>query len=190
MVKIPKRKVTLMAFMVVAMLLPVPFGDSQEVYHTYRNPETGMPVSLAIGSVETSPFHVKKATYAIIIQFAKQDSVPDFARRLSVNDMACMIGDLDISGGGINHCHGEQLLQADWTVRDENKLVVAQGTFRQRGMQCVFLKGFILKYIGYFKAEHVGIYTLEVKFTKDGSPLNVCDPQLIVMRTGGHDYQD
>jgi hypothetical protein len=162
----------------------------QSVYHTYRDPETGMPVSLAIGSVETSPFHVKKATYAIIIQFAKQLSVPDFAKRLSVNDMACMIGDLDIWEGGINHCNGEQVLQADWTVRDENRRIVAQGAFHKRGMQCVYQQKFILKYIGYFKGERGGTYTLDVKFTKDGSPLNVCDPQLIVMRVGGHDYMD
>lgn len=141
MLRIPKCNVTLMAFMVVAMLLLVPFGDSQEVYHTYRNPETGMPVSLAIGSVETSPFHVKKATYAIIVQFAK---------RLPTQDIACMVGET-ARPTGIWDCNGEQLLQADWTVRDENKLVVAQGTFRQRGMQCVFLNGFILKYIGCFK---------------------------------------
>jgi len=162
------------------MLILVPFGDSQEVYRTYRNPETGMPVSPAIGSVETSPFHVKKATYAIIIHFAK---------RLPTQEIACMIGET-ARPTGIWGCNGEQLLQADWTVRDQNKLVVAQGTFHQRGMQCVFLKGFILKYIGYFKADRVGTYTLDVKFTKDGSPLNVCDPQLIVMRVGGHDYMD
>jgi len=152
----------------------------QQVYHTYRNPETGMPVSLAIGSVETPPFHVKKATYAIIIQFAK---------RLPTQEMACMVGET-ARPTGIWDCNGEQLLQADWTVRDQNKLVVAQGTFHQRGMQCVFLKGFVLKYIGQFKADRVRTYTLDVKFTKDGSPLNVCDPQLIVMRVGGNDYMD
>ena len=177
---LPGREIILLVFITTGTFFPVSFGDSQEVYHTYRNPETGMPVSLAIGSVETSPFHVKKATYAIIIQFAK---------RLSTQDMACMIGET-ARPKGIWDCDGEQLLQADWTVRDENKSVVAQGMFRQRGMQCVFLKDFILKYIGYFKVERGGTYTLEVKFTKDGSPLNVCDPQLIVMRVGWNDYMD
>lgn len=172
----------------IGLLFPAAFGDSHEAYHTYRNPVFGIPVSLAVGGVESPPFHVKKATYAIIIQFAKQVSVPDSARRLSVNNMACMIGDLDISEGGINHCHGGQLLQADWTVKDGKKRIVAQGGFHQRGMQCVYLKDFILKYIGYFKGERGGIYTLEIRFTKDGSPLNICDPQLIVMRTGGGDY--
>jgi hypothetical protein len=91
---------------------------------------------------------------------------------------------------GIWDCNGEQLLQANWIVRDENERIVAQGAFHQRGMQCVFEKDFILKYIGYFKGERGGTYTLEVKFTKDGSPLNLCDPRLVVMRIGGHDYLD
>ncbi|MGD0346329.1 MAG: hypothetical protein ABSA85_06210 [Terracidiphilus sp.] len=153
---------------------------SQQVYHTYRNPETGMPVSLAIGNVETPPFHVKKATYAIIIQFAK---------RLPFREMPCAIGDT-AKPLGIWDCNEEQLLQADWTVRDGNKRIVAQGAFHQRGMQCVYLNDFILKYIGYFKGERGGTYTLEVKFTEDASALNACDPQLIVMRIGALDYMD
>ncbi|MGA1981366.1 MAG: hypothetical protein ABSG84_02755 [Acidobacteriaceae bacterium] len=165
--------------MIAGMLSPGSSGGGQQVYHTYRTPETGMPVSLAIGSVETPPFHVKKATYAIIVQFTK---------RLPIQDMACMIGDT-ARPVGIWDCNEEQLLQADWTVRDENERIVAQGAFHQRGLQCVFQKDYIIKYIGYFKGERGGTYTLEVKFTRDGSSLNVCDPQLVVMRNG-FDYMD
>jgi hypothetical protein len=175
-----RRKLARLIVGTICVMLLGPSGFGQQVYHTYRDPETAMPVSLAIGRVETPPFHVKKATYAIIVQFAK---------RLPIQEMSCMIGET-ARPMGIWDCNGEQLLQANWIVRDENKRIVAQGAFHQRGMQCVFEKDFILKYIGYFKGERGGTYTLEVKFTKDGSPLNLCDPRLVVMRIGGHDYLD
>lgn len=166
--------------LMAAVLLYGSPSRGEQAYHTYRSPELGMPVSLAVGRVETRPFHVRKTTYAIIIQFAK---------RLPVEEMACMAGETALPTG-IWHCNAEQLLQADWIVRDENRRIVSQGVFDKRGLQCVFLNGFVLKYIGYFRGARNGTYTLEVTFRKDASPLNVCDPQLIVMRTGAMDYLD
>ena len=180
MSKLCGYKLALMTIAAIGMVYPMASSDSQVIYHTYRNPDVGMPVSLASGSVSTAPFHVKKSTYAIIIQFTK---------RLPTEEMACMIGET-ARPVGIWNCNREQMLQADWTVTDQDRRIVAQGAFHQRGMQCVFLKHFIIKYIGYFKGQTGSTYTLAVTFTKDGSALNICDPQLIVMQVKGHDYLD
>jgi hypothetical protein len=88
--------------------------------------------------------------------------------------------------GEVTHCSGDSLLQAEWTLLSEDRHVVAQGS-APGGTSFVFLSDYLLKYIGNFKGEPGKTYTLEVKFTKDGSPLNVCDPQLIVMRAGAFD---
>jgi hypothetical protein len=47
-----------------------------------------------------------------------------------------------------------------------------------------FTKKYIFKFLGNFGSEAGKRYVLEVKFTKDGTPLNVANPHLIVVREG------
>src|ERR1039458_9165008 len=170
-------QMALTAITTAGMLFPAS-GDGQQAYHTWRRPEIQVPISLAIGTVRTPPFHVKKADYAIIIQVA---------RRLPFGDLKCMFR-APAWSGGVADCSGDTLLQEEWKVLDENKQVVAQGSEVERGTRSAIGNDYLLKYIGNFRGERGRTYTLEVKFTRDGSALNVCDPQLIVMRTGALDY--
>jgi hypothetical protein len=45
-------------------------------------------------------------------------------------------------------------------------------------------KQYIFKFLGSFPAEAGKKYVVEVKFTKDGTPLNVANPHLIVIKQG------
>lgn len=167
--------------MIGALLTSMP-GSGQQSYHTYRRPVIQVPVSLAIGRFQTPPFHLKKkGKYAIILQIAK---------RLPFDELWCKFG-LTLGGADDDtapiHCSEEPVLQAEWTVRNGDGKAVARGKVNKPGGEAVFLNRYILRYIGYFKGQRGKSYTLEIEFTKDGSSLNVCDPHLIVMRTG-YDY--
>ena len=71
-----------------------------------RKPAVDMPVSLAVGTVRTPEFPVKREPYLIIIRAE---------RRLSLADMNCMMG---LTTGPLDstNCDKEPLLQADWTT--------------------------------------------------------------------------
>jgi hypothetical protein len=141
----------LTAIITAGMLFPGSPGEGQEDYHTWRRPEIQVPISLAIGTVRTPPFHVKKADYAIIIQVA---------RRLPFGDLKCMFRAPEWSGG-VADCTGDSLVQEEWKVLDEDKHVLAQGSEVDRGTSSAISTDYLLKYIGNFKGERGRTYTLE-----------------------------
>ncbi|HXN72804.1 MAG TPA: hypothetical protein VN861_09665 [Candidatus Acidoferrales bacterium] len=141
-----------------------------------RKPAVDMPVSLAVGTVRTPEFPVKRQPYLIIIRAEK---------RLPFADMNCMMG-LTTGPGDPYNCDKEPLLQADWTLWDKGQ-IVHRGKANRRGGGG-WANDSIDKYLGNFVGEAKKEYVLEVNFTKDGSALNVTNPHLIVMMTKPTDF--
>jgi len=133
------------------------------------------PISLAVGTIRTPEFAVKHEAYTISIQVE---------RKLSPADLNCMMGVKPYSWVQ-DHCamlHIETLLEAEWTVWDGDH-AVAHGSVHGVDSHVTGTKELLTKQIGDFVGEKDKRYLLEVKFTKDGTPLNVTNPHLIVMMT-------
>jgi hypothetical protein len=127
-----------------------------------------IPVSLTEGtSVRTPEFLVKNIEYRIGIRVN---------RGLPFNQLSCMLG------GSTHHCemaHFELALEAEWKVLDGDQ-VVAQGTTRGSLGEMAWSDSFIDRYLGEFTGEANKKYVVEVKFTKDGTPLKDLNPRLVV----------
>ena len=74
------------------------------------------------------------------------------------------------------------LLRADWTVWSEGQVVSSGSSTTHADDK--YTKENIFKFLGKFPALTGKKYVLEVKFTKDGTPLNVANPHLIVTKIG------
>lgn len=133
-----------------------------------------MPVSLALGTtVRTPEFVVKDTNYDIVIRVN---------RGLPTGQMICMMG------GSLHpsHCdkyHYDVVIEAEWTVWDGEQ-IVAQGTATGRNGDMAFASAFMDRYLGTFVGKTNKKYVVEVKFTKDGTPLNEYKPRLIVQMFG------
>jgi len=130
-----------------------------------------MPVSLAVGTIRTPEFSAVSQWYDILVQVEKP---------LPFQQMTCMMG---VVAGPLDlkYCSSDDpLLRADWTVRD-GEHIVDHGSIPDR-CACNFESKYIYKLLGSFSGEAGKKYTVEVKFTKDGTPLNVANPRLIVIR--------
>jgi hypothetical protein len=154
------------------LALSVSAGDSK--VHKYRGSEIDMPVSLAVGTVRTPEFAVRHEAYFIMIQAEK---------RLPFVDMECMMG---LTAGPLetSECNKEPVLKADWTVLD-GEHIVAQGSNRTEA-DAEYTNDYMFKFLGKFMGESDKKYVVEVKFTKDGTPLNVTNPHLIVISVKKH----
>jgi hypothetical protein len=140
-----------------------------------RKPVLDTPISLAVGTIRTPEFAVKHETYTISIQVE---------RKLSPADLNCMMG-VKAYSWSQDHCamlHIETLLEAEWTVWDGDH-AVAHGSVHGVDSSVTGTKELLTKQIGDFVGEKDKQYVLEVRFTKDGTPLNVTSPHLIVMMT-------
>jgi hypothetical protein len=141
--------------------------------HPYRYSVVDMPVSLAVGTVRTPEFSVVKHWYWIMVQVEKP---------LPFLQMRCMLGVLP-SPLNLKDCSSnDPLLRADWTVWN-GESIVTQGS-NLNGCDCMFGNKYIFKFLGNFPGELGKKYVVEVKFTKDGTPLNVANPHLIVIKEG------
>jgi hypothetical protein len=130
-----------------------------------------MPVSLAVGSVRTPEFAAIAQWYDIIIQVEKP---------LPFVQMQCMMGVGSNLHDPKDCSNNDPLLRADWTVWDGAHMV-DHGSIPGR-CACAFEAKHIFKLLGSFGAEAGKKYVVEVKFTKDGTPLNVANPHLIVIQ--------
>ena len=79
-----------------------------------------------------------------------------------------------------NCSSNDPVLQADWKVWDQDH-VVANGSSALSGGGKI-AQDQIWKLLGQFAGQAGKKYVVEVKFTKDGSPLNAADPRLIVIQ--------
>jgi hypothetical protein len=141
--------------------------------HPYRYSIVDMPVSLAIGTVRTPAFPVAKNWYWIMVQVEKP---------LPFMQMVCMMGvtssPLDLKDCSSN----DPLLRADWTVWDGDHFVKSgSSTTAAAGM---FTDKYIFKFLGDFPGQAGRKFVVDVKFTRDGTPLNVAQPHLIVVKEG------
>jgi hypothetical protein len=130
-----------------------------------------MPVSLAVGTVRTPEFPVVPQAYDIIIQAQ---------RSLPISQMMCMMGATSNPFESKNCTSDDPLLQADWTVWNEGHIVAHGSSARSGGSSIT--KERLWKSLGGFAGEAGKKYVVEVKFTKDGTPLNVAGPHLIVIQ--------
>lgn len=144
--------------------------------HPYRYSVIDMPVSLALGSVRTPTFPVVSHWYWIMIQVEKPKPLP-------FGQMRCMMGVTSGAAIDMADCSSnDPLLRADWTVLD-GEHIVAQGSSTTTA-DAAFTDKYIFKFLGKFPGEAGEKYVVEVKFTKDGSPLNIANPHLIVTKIG------
>lgn len=155
---------------VALFLLPgVLAGGHKE--HPYKHSDVDMPVSLAVGTVRTPEFSTVAQWYDIMVQVE---------RPLPFMQMSCMMGAV---GGPLDlkYCSSnDPLLRADWTVWDGDR-VVDKGSIPNH-CACIDEDKYIYKLLGSFGAEAGKRYVVEVKFTKDGTPLNVAHPHLIIIQ--------
>lgn len=145
--------------------------------HPYRYSDIDMPVSLAVGTVRTPEFPVIHEAYFIMIQAEKHLSLLPFI------DMRCMMG-LEDGTSDYKDCKGEPLLQADWTVLDGTH-VISRGSSSGWG-DAEYTDKYLFKFVGEFMGESGKKYVVEMKFTKDGTQLNVTNPHLIVILVRNH----
>lgn len=141
-----------------------------------RKAAVDMPVSLAIGTVRTSAFTVKHAVYEISIRVEKRIPLGELECRMSVKKRP-------------DHCemyHFERQMEADWIVLDGNR-VVARGALHSVDDNVDYSDKYLSRLLGTFEGESKKSYVLEIKFTKDGTLLNVTNPHLIVMMTKATD---
>jgi hypothetical protein len=143
--------------------------------HPYRYSDVDMPVSLAVGTVRTPEFSVKDQAYFIMLQAQKG--------HLPFVDMQCMMG-LASSPFEKENCHQEPLLQTTWKVWDGKHLVAAGANRTEADDE--YTDRYLFKFLGKFLGESGKKYVVEVTFTKDGTPLNVADPHLIVISVRNH----
>ena len=129
-----------------------------------------MPVSLAMGTtVRTPEFLVKKIGYIIGIRVN---------RGLPFGQLTCMIG----GNRHPSHCemfHFDLVLDAEWKVLDGEK-IVAQGSTKSSDGDMAWSSDDMDRYLGEFDGEANKKYVVEVKFTKDGTPLKGLNPRLVV----------
>ena len=134
-----------------------------------------MPVSLAVGTVRTPEFLVKDTDYTIKIRVK---------RGLPLGQLECMMGVREM--GGHDHCamyHWDTVLEVEWTVWDGEN-VVAQGTTHDKDSDLGGVSDDTLdRNLGTFDGEANKKYVVEVRFTKDGTPLSEFKPRLIVQHT-------
>jgi hypothetical protein len=128
-----------------------------------------IPVSLTEGTtVRTPEFLVKKIEYFIGIRVS---------RGLPIGQLTCMIG----GRGAPSHCamfHWDNVIDAEWKVLDGER-IVAQGTTPGYG-DMAWSDSVMDRYLGEFAGEANKKYVVEVKFTKDGTPLKELNPRLVV----------
>ena len=156
----------------VALLTPTASAQRRKD-HPYRYSVVDIPVSLGVGTVRTPGFSVPTGWYWIMVQVKKF---------LPFQQMTCMIG---VTAGPLDskNCRStDPLLQADWTVWEESHLV-SKGSSTTKA-DAKFDNRYIFKFLGSFGGDAGRKYVLEVKFTKDGTPLNAADPHLIVTKQG------
>jgi len=137
--------------------------------HPYRRSDVDMPVSLAVGTVRTPEFPVIKMGYVIMIQAEKH---------LPFKQLVCMMGVTANPFERADCTSNDPLLRADWTVWDEDRIVKSGSSTTHA--DDAYTKQYIVKYLGNFLGEAGKKYVVEVRFTKDGTPLNVNNPHLIV----------
>ena len=138
----------------------------------YRHSVVDMPVSLAVGTVQTPEFSGRTSWYWIMVRVEPT---------LPFNQMRCMMG---TTSGPLERTNCDYpLLRADWVAWEDGHIVLS-GSSTTEG-DAKFGDDHIIKFIGSFPVLSGKKYVVVVKFTRDGTPLNVANPHLIITKIGG-----
>jgi hypothetical protein len=168
-----KSRVPLIGMIGAFLLGPNALAADSKV-QKYKHSDIDMPVSLALGRVRTPEFAVVDEAYFIMIQLEK---------RLPFQEMRCMMA-LASNSFEKEPCPGGPLLQAEWTVLEKGRVVSkGESSLEGHGMST---NTHMYKIMGPFVGEAGKKYVVELNFTRDGTPLNVCKPHLIVVRVRYH----
>jgi len=142
--------------------------------HPYRYSVVDIPISLAVGSARTPEFTPPSEWYWIMVQVEKP---------LPTKQMSCMMSVDDDSPDSWKNCPlNDRLLRADWTVWEDGKITYSGSSSTHASAK--YTTDNIFKFLGSFATQPGKKYVVEVKFTKDGTPLNVANPHLIVTKIG------
>ena len=157
----------------VLLLIPGVSAGSHKDFPE-KNSDIYMPVSLAVGTVRTPEFSVggHGQLYDIIVQVEEP---------LPFEQMECMMG---VTTGPLesrNCSNNDPLLRADWTVWNEGH-IVSSGSNTTITADAKYTTKYIFKLLGSFAGEAGKKYVVEVRFTKDGTPLNLANPHLVVIQ--------
>ena len=96
--------------------------------------------------------------------------------------MMCMMG---TASGPIERrgcSDNDPLLRAEWVAWEDGHVVLT-GASTITGDE-MYDKKYIFKFIGSFPALSGKKYVVEVKFTREGTPLDIANPHLIIVRHG------
>jgi hypothetical protein len=104
-----------------------------------------------------------------------------FEKPLPFRDMQCMTG-VEDGMDDSKECAREPLVDLNWKVLSEGQ-VVYQGSSSGFG-GAEFTAEYIFKFLGDFSTQPGKKYIVELKFTKDGAPLDIANPHLIVIQVG------
>ena len=142
--------------------------------HPYRYSVVDIPVSLAEGTVRTPEFSPSTHWYWILVQVEKPLPTPQ---------MGCMLAVTDDSPQSWKDCPlSDRLLRADWNVWEDGK--IASSGSSTTHADAIYTRDSIFKFLGSFPATSGKTYLVEVRFTKDGTLLNVANPHLIIVKQG------
>jgi hypothetical protein len=135
-----------------------------------------VPISLGVGTIRTPEFRVKSKPYDIDIRV--QWNMP-------TDELQCKMG-FQLSPG-YPVCHAEPLIETEWRVWDGEK-IVARGI--DKGKSEAFEAGacYFARTLGQFTGKANRKYVVEVKVTKDGTPLNATNPHLVVTIVTGNAF--
>lgn len=167
-----KKWIGLLSGVFGMLLFPPCISAGGHPKHPYRYSVVDMPISLAEGTVRTAEFAPPSHWYWILVQVEKP---------LPFKDMQCMTGVKD-GTDDFKDCPKEPLIDADWKLFNDGE-VAYHGSTSGFG-DAKFTKDYIFKFLGSFSTLPGKKYVVEVKFTKDGTPLNVANPHLIVVKQG------
>jgi hypothetical protein len=177
-------------------LVPAISAGTRKEY-PFKYAVVDMPISLRVGVVRTPGFPVVKEWYDIMILVQKPADIP-------FHEMECMLGTLagPLEWKGCKS--NDPLLRADWAVWDSEHVpgelgaeippypklgtldrripnLVVHGT-NSSLCDCIFTDKYIFRMLGSFPAEAGKEYVALVRFTSDGSALDIANPHMIVIK--------
>lgn len=137
--------------------------------------EVNIPISLAIGTIQTPVFTSSANAYSISIEFRRSS--------LSEEELQCKVGYLNATDDAkkvAEKCMVQPLIDVKWRVLDGDE-EIAHGNDGGFSEHIELDNKIVHRYIGQFGCEPKHKYVVELTFTQDGSPLKFADPHLAVM---------
>jgi hypothetical protein len=140
--------------------------------------EVNIPITLAIGTIQTPVSTSSANAYSISIEFRRSS--------LSEEELQCKVGFLGAADDAkkvAEKCMGQPLIDLKWRVLDGDE-EIAHGSDGGFSEHIELDNKIVHRYIGQFSCDPKHKYVVELTFTKDGSSLKSANPHLAVMPPG------